>query len=108
MKNYDISFDTYRKHDWDKVKDVVELFANPKNITRENLVKYFSNRQERLQDGIFKVLPPLYQITDYFDLPPNIINQDKVVPDTTFGIFIFNSLVLNNSLEKICNISIKR
>jgi len=100
MKNYDISFDTYRKHDWDKVKDVVELFANPKNITRENLVKYFSNRQERLQDGIFKVLPPLYQITDYFDLPPNIINQDKVVPDTTFGIFIFNSLVLNNSFGK--------
>ena len=90
----------YVKHDYAEIKDVVALLANPDNITRSSLTELFSNKGAK-QDPATKeitVVPPKYRVTDYFDLPANILpNQSSAVKDTTFGIFIFNSLVIANA-----------
>lgn len=87
----------YVKHDYEKIKDDVLFLANPDNITRTSLTKLFSNKATK-QDPVTKeitVVPPKYRITDYFDLPANIIaNQPEAIKDTTFGLFIFNAFVI--------------
>ena len=90
----------YVKHDYAEIKDVIALLANPDNITRSSLTELFSNKGAK-QDPATKeitVVPPKYRVTDYFDLPANVLpNQTSAVKDTTFGIFIFNSLVIANA-----------
>ena len=90
----------YKKHDYNAVKEIVEKLSDPKKITKALLTDIFSNRMSK-QDPVTKeitVIPPKFRITDYFDLPAKILpNQPNAVPDTTLGIFLFNSFVLCQS-----------
>lgn len=87
----------YVKHDFNTIKDDVLFLANPENITRSSLTRLFSNCGTK-QDPVTKeitVIPAKYRITDFFDLPANILpNQPNPIKDTTFGIFIFNSFII--------------
>ena len=81
----------YRKFSWDEVKDLVLSLSDWKSITRTKLCNNFTNQ---LIDG--KVVPPKYRLTDFFDLPAGILqNQKEAVNDTTIGIFIFNVLCVD-------------
>ena len=89
----------YNKLKFDDIKDVIEHLKDPKNISRSYLTELFSNRQGNRDDnGRIEVLPARYRCTDYFDLPANtLICQPNEVKDTTLGIFVFNSLCINNA-----------
>lgn len=91
----------YRKLKYDDIKDVIEKLKDPNNITRSYLTELFSNRQGKRDDnGKIEVLPARFRCTDYFDLPAGVLeNQPQAIKDTTLGIFIFNSLVINNAFH---------
>lgn len=95
VDNYGI----YRKLEWEQVKDDILKLANPENVTRSYLSELFSRGvQSQDEDGNIIMSPAKYNVTDYFDLPANIlINQPKAVPDTTIGVFIFNAFILANA-----------
>lgn len=90
----------YVKIDYNDIKDLIATLSIPYNITRSLLNDLFSNRSEKQPNGKYKILPPKYNSTDYFDLPAGILkNQPTAVKDTTIGIFIYNSLVINNAFH---------
>lgn len=90
-----LDINTYRKLSWDQVKDEIEILKDYNNITRSKLSQLFSNQMDGEESGEIKVKKAKYYCTDYFDLPANVLpNQPKIVKDTTFGIFIFNSLCI--------------
>ena len=94
VDNYGI----YRKLEWDKIKDDILKLADPKNVTRSLLTELFSRgAQTQDEDGNITMSPAKYNVTDYFDLPANIlINQTKAVKDTTIGVFILTVLSLHS------------
>ena len=99
MKGKQIDINSYKKLDWENIKDDVMFLANHRNITREKLVELFSNVPSgQDENGEIIVKPSKYLVTDYFDLPANILkNQPQSIKETTFGSFIFNSLCLANA-----------
>ena len=87
----------YVKHDFNKVKDVIEKLKDPNNITSEYLTELFSNKAVSQNDeGEITVTAPEYRVTDWFDLPAKILDNQPNAVETTFGSFIFNSLIINN------------
>lgn len=94
-----LNINQYRKFSWDEIKDDVIKLIDPQFISRSSLQEYFSNQSEKQSDGTYKVIPSKYRVTDYFDLPANIINNPTIVKDTTFGLFLFNAFVLNNAFK---------
>lgn len=101
IKNNNIlDINKYVKHPWDKVKDDVERLKNPDNITTDLLVELFSaTPKEQSDTGEITVEEPKYRITDWFDLPANTLNNQPQSIETTFGIFVFNALVINNAFH---------
>ena len=101
LNNDVLDINKYVKRDWESIKEDVLKLVDPKNITQNLLCELFSAQNGGYDsNGEIKVLPPKYRVTDYFDLPANILgNQPNAVKDTTFGIFIVNSLIINNSFH---------
>jgi len=99
MKGKQIDINSYRKLNWEDIKDNVILLSNHRNITKGLLTELFSIKTSgRDENGEISVKPSKYLVTDYFDLPAGILaNQKESVKDTTFGSFIFNSLCLANA-----------
>ena len=99
MKGKQIDINSYRKLNWEDIKDDVILLSNHRNITKGLLTELFSIKTSgRDENGEISVKPSKYLVTDYFDLPAGILaNQKESVKDTTFGSFIFNSLCLANA-----------
>ena len=99
MKGKQIDINSYRKLNWEDIKDDVILLSNHRNITKGLLTELFSIKTSgRDENGEISVKPSKYLVTDYFDLPVGILaNQKESVKDTTFGSFIFNSLCLANA-----------
>lgn len=93
------NYGTYRKWDWEVIKDDILRLADPENVTRTYLSELFSrDAQSQDEDGNIKMSPAKYNVTDYFDLPANIIkNQPTKINDTTIGIFLFNAFIIANS-----------
>lgn len=90
----------YRKFSWEEVKSLVLQFTNWEEITRTKIIDTFTNTASQDSSGKYKISPPTYRITDYFDLPAKTLpNQLTPIKDTTFGIFIYNSLVINNAFH---------
>lgn len=93
-----LNISEYTKHNYENIKDLLNILKEPKNVTRELLNDLFS----AIPDGDtfpIKILPPKYRATDYFDLPksfdPEFITED--IKDTTLGLFIFNYFVIKQS-----------
>lgn len=90
----------YRKHNFEDIKDILETMKDPKKVSRTLLNNLFSNVGKKLPDGTTEVRPPKYRITDYFDIPANmLVNQPKAVKNTTFGLFLYNAFVLADLLK---------
>lgn len=90
----------YVKHDFSKVKDVIEKLKDPNNITSEYLTELFSNKAVSQNDeGEITVTAPEYRVTDWFDLPAKTLDNQPNAVETTFGSFIFNSLIINNAFH---------
>lgn len=99
---YDIN--KYVKRKYEDIKEDIARLSIVDNITTDLLTELFSARAVEQDDsGEITVGEPKYRITDWFDLPANVLGNQPEPVETTFGIFIFNSLVISNAFHNKIN-----
>lgn len=92
-----LDINRYVKRNYEDIKEDILKLANPDLITTDYLVELFSNKADSQNDkGEIIVDEPKYRVTDWFDLPAKVLRGQDNPVETTFGIFIFNSLCIAN------------
>lgn len=98
MSSLDVN--KYIKHNFEDIKDDLELLKDEHNVSRTLLTQLFSNKSEKGPDGKIKIIPSKYRVSDYFDLPKGfLINQPNPQPNTTIGSYLFNAFILCNAFQ---------